>query len=120
MNAKGNKMSKNVRNYIAAYKAEAVKLWREIGPKKAKEGFGIPVGTLGCWLKAAKEGSIDTGKGTQTPETALTQATIIRGLQTKNKALKKEMAKISEENKILEDAVSFFAARRLKSERGNG
>jgi transposase len=109
-----------VRTYTTEYKVEAVKLARELGTKRAASELGIPCGTLGGWVSGAKSGRIDTGKGTQTPESALTQAEIVQRQTAEIKALKKENARLKEENEFLEEAASFFAASRRKSEKKNG
>ena len=73
---KGTK--RTARSYSKEYKVEAVKLAREIGGKKAAAELGIPDGTMSSWMYDARKGAIDTGKGTQTPESGLTQAVGIR------------------------------------------
>jgi transposase len=107
---------KNVsgRKYTKDYKVEAVKLAREIGNKKAAEELGIPTGTLGGWVKSAKDGAIDLGKGFQTPESAITLAGELIECRKKIKELEKNIAKIAKENEFLEEASRFFAASRKK------
>jgi len=40
----------------------------------------LPESTLNTWVKKAEFGDIDTGKGTQTPDTAMTQVAEFRFL----------------------------------------
>ena len=47
------------RQYDEKFKLEAIKLANEIGNKQAAEELGISKGTLGGWIKKAKEGEID-------------------------------------------------------------
>jgi len=106
---------KATRTYDKAYKVEAVKLGREIGCKKAAAELGIPSGTLSSWLNDARKGAIETGVGTQSPGSALTQASEIQRLRAEVKAQAKEIKRLREENEFLEEASAFFAASRQKS-----
>jgi transposase len=112
-------MSKNIkrkqRNYTQEYKIEAVKLARQLKDnKKAATELGLPESTLNTWIKKAKFGEIDTGKGTQIPDTALTQAAEIQKLKAEIKRIEKENAQLKEINEFLEEASAFFAASRQK------
>jgi len=111
---------KQTRTYPAEYKAEAVKLARETSVKTASDELGVPYGTLNGWVIAAKNGKIDTGQGSQTPETAMTQAARIQQLEAEIKLIKKENSRLNELNEFLEEAASFFAASRQKSTKKNG
>jgi len=102
------------RQYTKDYKAEAVKLVKEIANKKASMELGVSKSTLSQWVNQAKTGEIDTGVGTQTPDTAMTQAMEIQQLRADNKALIKENARLKKENDFLEEASAFFAASRQK------
>jgi transposase len=105
---------KRTRTYDKGYKVETVKLGREIGCKKAALELGIPSGTLSSWLNDARKGTIDTGVGTQSPETAMTQASEIQRLRAEVKAQAKEIKRLQEVNEFLEEASAFFAASRQK------
>jgi transposase len=78
---------KVMKKHDEAYKAQAVKLAREVGNVKASKELGIPASTIGTWVYKAKKGEIDTGIGTQTPDSALTQAMEIKALKLANKEL---------------------------------
>jgi len=103
-----------VRSYDKNYKVEAIKLARQIGGKKAAKELGIPEGTLSSWMHDARKGVINTGLGTQTPETAQTQASEIQRLKEENKLLAKENKRLVEVNNFLEEASAFFAASRQR------
>ena len=105
---------RETRTYSKEYKVEAVKLARRIGAKKASSELGIPGGTLSSWVHEARKGAIDTGLGTQTPQSGLTQASEIERLKGENKALAKENKRLREENAFLEEASAFFAASRQR------
>ncbi len=111
-------MSKNVKRstkqYTKEYKIEAVKLVREIGNTKAAIELGVPKSTLSQWVNQAEIGGIDTGAGTQTPGSAMTQAMEIQQLRAENKAMAKDIARLKKENDFLEEASAFFAASRQK------
>lgn len=55
------------RTYTEEFKAQAIKLAKEVGRKRAAEELGIPKNTLGTWLHKAKTGEVDPGAGEQTP-----------------------------------------------------
>lgn len=62
---------------------------------------------------------MDTGIGTQTPGSAMTQAMEIQQLRTEIKALVKENARLKKENDFLEEASAFFAASRQMRNQGS-
>ena len=53
-------MARNQRTYDNEYKAQAMKLAQEIGGHKAATELGIPDGTIYCWIKAFKEGRLNS------------------------------------------------------------
>ena len=105
---------REARSYSKEYKIEAVKLGQQIGCKKAALELGIPDGTVSGWMHNARKGGIDTGLGTQTPQSALTQASEIQRLKEELRAVNKEIKRLREENAFLEEASAFFAASRQK------
>lgn len=112
-------MSKNVnrgnRRYTNDYKVEAIKLARQLKDnKKVATELNIPESTLSTWVKKAELGDIDTGKGTQTPATAMTQAAELQKLKAEIKRIEKENERLREINEFLEEASAFFAASRQK------
>jgi transposase len=109
-----NPKKRVARHYSKEYKVEAVKLARQIGGKKAAAELGIPDGTLSSWIHDARRGAIDTGPGTQTPQSGLTQASEIERLKAENKTMAKDNKRLREENAFLEEASAFFAASRQR------
>lgn len=108
------------RMYTQEYKIEAVKLARQLkNTKKAATELGIPETTLITWINKAEMGLIDTGIGTQTPSTAMTQAAEIQKLKTDIKRIEKENERLKEINEFLEEASAFFAASRQKLAKKN-
>lgn len=67
-------MAKTQRKYDMEYKIQAVKLAKELGGAKAAAELGIPENTMYAWTKAAREGRLDIGSGSHTPQTAMTLA----------------------------------------------
>jgi len=108
-------LKRKARHYTKEYKAEAVKLVKEIGNKRASEELGVASSTLSHWVSVAKIGEIDTGTGSQTPETAMTQAAEIQKLRAENKVLTKQNRELERINSVLEEATAFFAASRQRS-----
>lgn len=105
--------------YTEGFKAQAIKLTKEIGPKRAAGELGIPKNTLETWVHKVKKGEVDPGKGEQTSETALTLAAEVQELRKQLKERDKEIRRLKELNKFLEDASAFFAANRRKSGKTN-
>lgn len=108
-------MAQNQRKYDTEYKIQAVKLAREIGGDKAAVELGIPKGTMHTWIKRAREGALDIGAGSHTPESAMSLAEELAMLRKKVKEQDKEIRRLKETNDFLEEASAFFAASRLKS-----
>lgn len=98
------------RQYDEKFKVQAVKLAKETGTKQAAEELGIPKGTLGGWVKKAKDGEIDIGIGKRSPEEALNLAQQLQEERKKNKTLEKRIKELEELNEFLEEASAFFAA----------
>lgn len=112
------KRKRETRQYTKEYKVEAIKLAQTIGSSRAARELGVPLSTMNQWRQGAQEGRIDTGQGTQTPETGLSQAAEIQKLRAENKALAKRNRQLEEENAFLEEASAFFAASRQKLTKG--
>ncbi len=72
-----------------------------------------------AWTKAAKEGRLNVGSGSHTPETAMNLAEELALLRRQVKEQEKEIRRLKEENEFLEEASAFFAASRRKSARGS-
>ena len=108
-------MEKKQRKYDKEYKIQAVKLSKEIGAAKAAKELWMPVDTLYGWVRAYKNGSLDIGAGTHTPESAMTLSEEITLLRKRVKEQDKEIRRLKEENEFLEEASAFFAASRQKS-----
>jgi len=107
------------RTYTDEFKAQALKLAKEIGTKRTAEELGVPKNTLGTWVHKAKKGEVDPGKGKQAPEIALTLAAENKELRRQLKEQEKEIKRLKELNEFLEEASAFFAASRRKLGRGN-
>lgn len=108
-------MAQNQRKYDTEYKIQAIKLSKEIGSAKAAFELGIPVNTLYGWVRAAREGRIDLGAGSHTPESAMSLAQELSTLRKQVNQLNKENRLLKEENEFLAEASAFFAASRRKS-----
>ena len=82
-------MGEGQRKYEKEYKVQAVKLAKEIGAGKAAKELGIPVDTLYGWQKAVREGRLDAGPGSHTPETGISLAEELVALRKQVKDLEK-------------------------------
>ena len=111
-------MAKKQRKYDMEYKIQAVKLAKELGGAKAATELGIPENTMYAWTKAAREGRLNVGSGSHTPETAMNLAEELALLRRQAKEQGKEIRRLKEENEFLEEASAFFAASRRKSAKG--
>ena len=111
-------MAKKQRKYDMEYKIKAVKSSKEPGGAKAAAGLGIPENTMYAWTKAAREGRLNVGSGSHTPETAMNFAEELALLRRQVKEQEKEICRLKEENEFLEEAGAFFTASRRKSAKG--
>ena len=71
-----------------------------------------------AWTKAAREGRLNVGSGSHTPETAMNLAEELALLRRQVKEQEKGIRRLKEENEFLEEASAFFAASRRKSAKG--
>ena len=111
-------MAKKQRKYDMDFKIQAVKLAKEIGGAKAAAELGIPENTMYTWTKAAREGRLDAGPGSHTPQTAMSLAEELAVLRRQVREQEKEIRRLKEEKEFLEEASAFFAASRRKSAKG--
>ena len=112
-------MGKTQRKYEKEYKVQSVKLAKEIGIEKAAQELGIPKGTLSGWRKAVREGRLEAGPGSHTPETAMSLAEEMAALRKQVKTQEREIRRLKEENEFLAEASAFFAASRRRSAKNN-
>lgn len=107
-------MSATRRVYTKEYRVNAVKLAQDIGRDAAAKELGIPVGTIDNWLAAVRNGKLDMGPGSQTPETALTLAAKLKEAEREIHNLEVENRRLQRTNEILDKAARFFAASQEK------
>lgn len=105
---------RQARSFDKEYKVQAVKLAKVKGTKKAAEELGVPVNTLSGWVCKAKNGKIDLGLG-KPHETVLMLVATNGKLRRQLNEHDKEIKRINELNKFLEETSSFFAAIHRKS-----
>ncbi len=103
------------KRYDQDYKVQAVKLAKEIGINKAAKEIGVAPSTVSGWVKASKEGVLDLGAGSHTPDSALSLTEELMTLKKQVKEQSKEIKRLKEENEFLEETSAFFAASRRKS-----
>ena len=95
------------RRYDEEFKKQAVKLAKEIGNKDAAEELDIPRGTLGTWVRQARQESLNLAQQLQAAHKRI-------------KELEKRNRELEEMNEFLEEASAFFAASHRKSGKKNG
>ena len=111
-------MAKKQRKYDMDFKIQTVKLAKEIGGAKAAAELGIPENTMYAWTKAAREGRLDTGPSSHTPQTSMSLSEELTVLRRQVREQEKEIRRLKEENEFLEEASAFFAASCRKFARG--
>jgi transposase len=102
-------MSKKMnQSYSPEFRAEAVKLVLEQGlsQEAAAKRLGLPKGTLGNWVAAAKKGDVSTPGARSTAE-----------LEAEVARLRKELAEARLERDILKKATAYFAKESLQGTR---
>ena len=113
-------MAKRItKTYDQEFKSQAVKLAQDIGGYKAAEELGISTGTIYSWIKAFKEGRLESKSAVHTPSNALSLNEEIIELRKQVKEQDKKIRHLKEENEFLGEASAFFAASRRKSEKNN-
>ena len=68
--------------------------------------------------RQGREGRLDAGSGSHTPQTAMSLAEELSILRRQVKEQEKEIRRLKEENEFLEEASAFFAASRRKPAKG--
>ena len=86
------------KRYDMDFKKQAVRLAKEIGGKKAAKELNVTPDTLYGWMRKERNGSIDLGPGTRTPENALGLAEEVQQLRAENKRRGRENKRLREEN----------------------
>jgi len=102
------------RSYTAQYRVDAVQLAEEIGPSAAARQLKMSVDTLYTWISRKKHGELPLSDMPPEAKESLDLAQQVKQLKQENRVLASEIAQIKRENQILEDAATFFAARRKK------
>ena len=102
------------RSYTAQYRADAVRLAEEMGGSAAAKQLEIPADTLYMWISRAKNGDLPMSPIRPEPRNSLNLAERVKELEKEVTRLKSENNQIRKENKILEEAACFFAARQKR------
>ena len=92
------------KRYSEVYRAEALKLEKEIGRGAAAKKLGISVNSIDTWKKAE-------AKIVEPPKSDREH---LRALEEKIKEQEREIARLKKENEFLEEASRFFASHRQK------
>jgi len=102
-------MKKKNQRYTTEFKAEAVKLVTEQGlsQEAAANRLGIPKGTMGNWIVAAKASTRTVAPGSRSATE----------LEEENARLRKDLAEARMERDILKKATAYFARESLPGTR---
>ena len=117
--SKGEEKMVNRKNYDEEYKAQAVKLAKEKGGRKAAEELGISSKTLYGWMSKANNGGLTAVAVKRNGE--IDQSLVEENIQLRKqlREQEKEIRRLNELNEFLEEASAFFAASRRKSGKPN-
>ena len=77
----------------------------------------MPKGTLYGWMNSLREGRLEAGSDSRTPNEAMSLAEEMTALRQQMKVLERENRRLKEENEFLAEASAFFAASRRRSAR---
>jgi len=102
------------RSYTAQYRVDAVQLAEEIGASAAARQLKMSVDTLYTWISRKKHGELPLSDIPPEAKESLDLAQQVKRLKQEIKAIASENAQLRKENQILDDAATFFAARRKK------
>jgi transposase len=102
-------MKKKNQRYTKEFRSEAVKLVTEQGlsQEEAANRLGVPKGTMGNWVVAAKDPTRTVAPGSRTATE----------LEEENAQLRKELAEARMERDILKKATAYFARESLPGTR---
>ena len=102
-------MKKRKQRYTPEFKAEVVKLVTEQGLLQgtAADRIGVPKGTLGNWVAAAKTSTRSAVPGSRSAAE----------LEAENTRLRKELAEARMKRDILKKATAYFARESLPGTR---
>lgn len=92
---------KNQRQYDREFKLNAVKLYLESGKSliKLASDLGIPIATLGAWVKQFKEHGLESFPGSG----------VLKPGDEELYRLRKELADVKQERDILKKVVAIFS-----------
>ena len=82
------------KRYDKEYKVQAVKLIKEIGMAKASKELGVSSSTVRGWVIAARQGQLNLGEGSYTPQGALNLAEEIAILKKQNKEFSRTIRRL--------------------------
>ncbi|MDN4574802.1 hypothetical protein DBB29_19555 [Pandoraea cepalis] len=94
------------RRYTDEFKVEAVRLGESVGQHEAARRLGVPVATLGNWIRGARDG-VNPSDTHATTATRTTRP--MNELEAENSRLRKELASAKLDIEILSKATAYFA-----------
>jgi transposase len=94
------------RQYTEEFKTEAARLAQSVGQHEAARRLGVPVATLGNWVRKQEK-----GQQSSATETVIATASKhpVSELEAENSRLRKELASAKLDIEILRKATAYFA-----------
>lgn len=96
------------RQYTDEFKVEAVRLAESVGQHEAARRLGVPVATLGNWMRRSRRAD-GVGEAGAHQAVAARSARPISELEAENSRLRKELASAKLDIEILSKATAYFA-----------
>lgn len=96
------------RQYTDEFKVEAIRLAESVGQHEAARRLGVPVGTLGNWMRRSRRAE-GVGEASGREAVAVRATRPISELEAENSRLRKELASAKLDIEILSKATAYFA-----------
>lgn len=92
------------RQYTEEFKIEAARLAQSVGQHEAARRLGVPVATLGNWVRRQRK-----GPQSAQADTSIAPKRPVSELEAENSRLRKELASAKLDIEILRKATAYFA-----------
>jgi transposase len=93
------------RQYTEEFKAEAARLAESVGQHEAARRLGVPVATLGNWVRRQRKGKPSQADVAAAPKRPVSE------LEAENSRLRKELASAKLDIEILRKATAYCVSR---------
>lgn len=97
------------RQYTEEFKVEAVRLAGSVGSHEAARRLGIPVATVGNWLRRHRASGASGGGLPAASVAEVAPRRPVSELEAENSRLRRELAEAKQDVEILKKATAYFA-----------